>query len=309
MEEKQFVFITKDSVEIQAYKWLPQNNTPVRGIIQLAHGMAEHALRYRHFARFLNGNGFVVYAHDHRGHGQTSKSNLDIGFFDYKDGWFKVVGDMHQLTMQIKTEYPDLPVFIFGHSMGSLLTRTYIALHPNEVTACVLSGTSGNPGIIRILAKLIIFVYKTFKGKRARVKLLDTMSFGAFNSKVKNPVTKFDWLSTDASEVQKYIEDPWCGSLFSIQFFDDLIIGLSWINKKKNIKKVPANFPLLFISGSEDPVGEFEKGVLSAAKTYKNAGIKRVDVKLYKGKRHELVNEVNKQEVFSDVLEWLNENI
>ncbi|MDD3877253.1 MAG: alpha/beta hydrolase [Bacteroidales bacterium] len=306
MTEQIFSFAGKDNMEIVTYKWLPENVNEAKGVVQIAHGMAEHAARYAQFAQFLNSHGYIVYANDHRGHGKTAKSVRDIGFFGESNGWFTVVDDMHVLTELINKAHPDLPVYIFGHSMGSLLTRTYIALYPNAVKACVLCGTTGNPGIIRYIAMAIIYFYKTVKGKRARVKLLDTMSFGAFNKKIKKPVTQFDWLSTDPEEVNKYLDDPLCGVLFSVKFFEDLLTGLEFIFKKKYIQRIPKDFPLFFISGSDDPVGEFEKGVINAHNSYINEGLRNTTLKFYKNKRHELINETNREEVYTDVLNFLN---
>ena len=309
MISQTFTFTTADNVEIFTHKWLPDSEIQLKGIIQIAHGMAEHSARYSHFADFLTQNGFVVFANDHRGHGMTIKNENDMGFFANKEGWFKVVDDMYTLTQLITKEYPALPLFIFGHSMGSFLTRTYICNYPKLVQGVILSGTGGSPGIIRYIAKLIVFLFKNFKGKRARVKLLDSMSFGEFNKRIKNHKTPFDWLSTDENEVQKYINDPFCGKLFTVKFFDDLLTGLGYIFKKKNMRNISKTLPVLLISGSEDPVGDFGKGVTSSFKKYKKIGIKDISMTLYPGLRHEIINEVEKEKVFADVLNWLNKHI
>jgi len=309
MISQTFSFTTNDKVEIFTYKWLPDDEKPLKGIIQIAHGMAEHAARYNHFAEFLTQNGFIVYANDHRGHGKTIKDENDMGYFASKNGWFKVVDDMFTLSLLITEEYPSLPLFIFGHSMGSFLTRTYVCKHPKALQGIILSGTGGNPGIVRYVAKSIVFLYKNFKGKRARVKLLDKMSFGEFNKRIKNYKTPFDWLSTDEREVQKYINDPLCGKLFTVKFFDDLLTGLGFIFRKKNIRNISKELPVLFISGNEDPVGDFGKGVTSSFKKYKKSGIKDVSMKLYPVMRHEIINEIDKEKVFGDVLDWLNKHV
>ena len=309
MKTQVFSYSSLENVSINTCKWLPDEEICIKGIIQIAHGMAEYAERYSHFAEFLTQNGFVVFANDHRGHGKTALNQSEIGYFSFENGWFKVVNDMYTLTQIIKKEYPSLPVFIFGHSMGSFLTRTYICKYPKLINGVILSGTGGNPGIIRLIAKLIVFLYKNFKGKRARVKLLDKMSFGAFNKKIKNPKTAFDWLNTDENEVQKYINDPLCGALFTVKFFDDLLTGLGFIFKKKNMRNIPVELPILFISGNEDPVGDFGKGVKSSFKIYKKLGIKDINMTLYPEMRHEIVNEPKNEIVFNDVLSWLNKHI
>jgi len=309
MKTQVFSFSSSENISVNTNKWLPDEGLHIKGVIQLAHGMAEYAERYAHFAEFLTQHGFLVYANDHRGHGKTAVNESEIGYFSSENGWFKVVDDMYALTKIIKQEYPSLPVFIFGHSMGSFLTRTYICKYPKAINGVILSGTGGNPGIIRHIAKLIVFVCKNFKGKKARVKLLDTMSFGAFNKKIKSPKTAFDWLNTDESEVRKYIEDPLCGALFTVKFFDDLLTGLGFIFRKKNMRNIPLHLPILLISGSEDPVGDFGKGVKSSFKIYKKLGIKDINMTLYPEMRHEIVNEQKKEIVFNDVLAWLNKHI
>ncbi len=305
MHTETFYFKNADNIDIHTYCWLPENNITRLGVLQIAHGMAEHAKRYQDFANFLTQNGFIVYANDHRGHGKTIKQENDMGFFALRNGWFKVVEDMKKLTHIIKEKHPELPVFIMGHSMGSLLTRTYICNPDIKPKAVVLSGTAGSPGMIRYLAKFIVLLFKNFKGKRARVKLLDKMTFGEFNKKIKNPKTTFDWLNTDETEVQKYINDPLCGQLFTVQFFDDLLNGLGYIFNKKNITNITKDLPLLIISGKEDPVGDFGKGPQKSFKIYKKAGINNISMKLYTDMRHEIINEINKEIVYNDILNFL----
>jgi len=305
MIAESFYFKTKDNIEIFTHCWKPEiNNKPI-AVLQIAHGMAEYAERYKHFAEFLTEKGIIIYANDHRGHGKTAKELKEHGFFALNNGWHKVVDDMKILSQIIKEKHPELPFFIFGHSMGSLLTRTYICNSIIIPKGIILSGTSGNPGIIRFVAKFIVFLFKNFKGKRARAKLLDKMTFGEFNKKIKKPKTPFDWLNTDEGEVNKYINDPLCGQLFTVQFFDDLLTGLGYIFNKKNIALIPKDLPLLMISGKEDPVGDFGKGVEKSYKLYKKAGLKNLTITLYPAMRHEIINEKNKLTVYNDIYNFL----
>jgi len=299
-------FLAADGTEIYYYEWLPELHIPIKGIVQIAHGMAEHAQRYHDFAHFLNEKGFVVYANDHRGHGQTAKNKNDIGYFASNKGWFTVVDDMNILSLFIKSKWEHKPLFLFGHSMGALLSSTYITQHAQNIKGLILCGLSGTPGIIKYLAFLIIFIAKILKGKKGRVKLLDTMSFGAFNKKIKNPKTPFDWLSTDAAEVDKYIKDPLCGTLFTVQFFDDLLKGISYNYTKNNALRIPKTLPIYMISGTHDPVGEFTKGVKKAHKFYLKAGLTHLSLKFFANKRHELINESHKIEIYNDIHNWLN---
>lgn len=301
MIASEFTFDTADKTQIKVYKWIPEN-VAVKGVVQIAHGMAEHAERYAHFAEFLTSQGFAVYANNHRGHGKNS----DMGFFASQNGWFIVVDDIHILSQLIAREYTDKPLFILGHSMGSLLTRTYICNYSRDVKGVILSGTAGSPGIVGPLAKFIVFICRILKGKHGRVRLLDNMSFGSFNNKIKKPRTRFDWLSTDTAVVDKYVADPLCGGLFTVQFFCDLLTGLSFIFKNNNLKKIRPDLPVLLISGSQDPVGDFGKGVKQTLKKFKKNGITNVQMKLYEDFRHEILNEVNKEWVYNDIAGWLN---
>jgi len=301
-----FTFNSIDNSCINAFKCMPDTGIPPKGIVQIAHGMAEHAERYLHFAAFLTQNGYIVYANDHRGHGKNIIHKEDMGYFAREHGWFKVVDDMHNLTSIIKNDYPDVPVFILGHSMGSLLIRTYICKFPKAVQGVILSGTAGSQGALHYMAILIVAILKLFKGGRGRAKLLDDMSFGSFNKKIKNPRTKFDWLSKDTSIVDKYIEDPACGGLFTVQFFADLLTGLSFIFNKKNLMRMHKDMPVFFVAGAEDPVGNFGKGVEESFKLFKKAGLRYVELKIFDNMRHEILNEIEKDIVYDAVLEWLN---
>lgn len=306
MKADTFHFETPSGMPIHTYRWLPEENLPIRAVIQIAHGMAEHAERYANTAQVLTSHGYAVYANDHRGHGYTANKPEDIGYFAPNHGWLEVTKDMHTLTDIIKEAHPGIPVYILGHSMGSLLTRTYICLYPNAVNGVILSGTAGNPGLVRPVAQLIVFLSKIFRGSRARVKLLDNMSFGSFNNRIKKPKTRFDWLSVNTSNVENYISDPLCGQLFTVSFFGDLLYGLGFIFNRNNIRRIPINLPMLFISGNEDPVGDFGKGVQQSFALYRKCGLLNTEIKLYKGLRHEILNETNNDIVILDILSWLD---
>lgn len=302
-----FTFKNSDNQKIFVHKWLPE--TEIKAVVQISHGMAEHSARYKDIATFLTNDGYAVYANDHRGHCRNVNSVEEQGFFDYKDGWLKVAGDMHQLTEIIKEENPNKKVFILGHSMGSLLTRTYITLFPNLVNGVILSGTSGESGMLIKAGKFISKFIGVFKNHKAPSKLLDNMSFGKFNSYFKPNRTKFDWLSRDNENVDKYVNDQFCGAVFSNRFFYDMSWGIDYINQKENIAKISKDLPVFLISGDKDPVGNFTKGVIKVYDTYKSLGIKDLKLKTYKDARHEIINEINRNEVYFDILKWLNEKV
>ena len=305
MTKKTFTFTTPDNKKIFVYEWLPDGKP--KACIQISHGMAEHAKRYNEFALELNKAGFAVYANDHRGHGRTAEKLENLGFFAEKDGWFKVVQDMKQLTDIINKENPTIPIFLFGHSMGSLLIRTYVMKNNSEnIAGIILSGTSGEAGFIVNAGKFLAKTIGTFKGKTAPSKLLDNMSFGKFNKPFKPNRTKFDWLSRDNENVDKYVNDPFCGTVFTNRFFYDMLTGVSFINKSENINKINSSLPIYLLSGTKDPVGDFGKGVEKVFNIYKNIGIENIKMKLYQNGRHENINETNRKEIYKDVIEWIN---
>ncbi|GAB6269196.1 MAG: alpha/beta hydrolase [Smithella sp.] len=309
MKSETFTFKASDGVQIFTYKWMPDEASVVKGAVQIAHGMAEHAARYERFAEALTKAGYAVYANDHRGHGKTAGSQEEIGCFADENGWEKVVEDMHTLTSIIKKDYPKKPFFLFGHSMGSFLSRHYSMLYGNELSGLVLSGTGGDPGIIGKIGLLIAKMDARIHGKKAKSEIMNKLSFGAFNGAFKPNRTDYDWLSRDNAEVDKYISDPLCGTVFTAGFFCEMLGGIGYINKKENIAKIPKNLPIYIFSGAKDPVGASTKGVTQVYKTLKAAGLGDLTLKFYEDGRHEMLNEINRDEVFSDVIGWLNKHI
>ncbi len=203
MKKDTFSFKAADGLQIFTYRWKPDNTADIKGAIQIAHGMAEHAARYERFADALTKAGYVVYANDHRGHGKTAGSVEKLGYFADEMGWEKVVVDMHTLTGIIKKENPKKPVFLFAHSMGSFLSRYYSMHYGSELSGFVISGTAGDPGALGKVGMLVALIEAKIRGKKAQSKLLDKLSFGAFNNAFKPNRTAFDWLSRDNAEVDK----------------------------------------------------------------------------------------------------------
>lgn len=309
MISNDFKFLTEDKTEIFTYKWLPDDDKKIKAIVQIVHGMAEHAGRYGKLADFLTSNGFAVYANDLRGHGKTAGSEDNIGFFAEKNGWNLVVNDEFELTQIIKKENPGFPIYLIGFSMGTLIIRDYIFTHSDYVNGVILSGTSCDPGVMANLGKLIAKWQIKKNGFKAKSPLLDKLSFGKFNSYFKPNRTPFDWLSTNRENVDRYIADPYCGSVFSAGFFYDLIYGVKKVDLFENIEKVSKNMPILLISGEKDPVGDFTKGVMKVFNAYKKAKITDVNYKFYQGFRHEIVNETDRNVVYKDIADWLNKHI
>jgi len=304
-----FTFKGTDKKEIFAHKWLPENESNLKAVVQIAHGMAEHSARYKGFAKKLTANNFGVYANDHRGHGQTAGTVENLGYFDDGNGWDLVVGDMNQLTNIIKKNHSDIPVFLFGHSMGSFLSRDYMFTYGGNTAGVILSATAGDPGLLGRLGIIISKIESTIKGKKTQSPLMDKLSFGSFNKIFKPNRTDFDWLSRDDTEVDKYVDDPFCGTVFKAGFFNDLLNGIQKINNYSNIQNIPKDLPVYLFAGSDDPVGDFTKGVKKVYKNFENAGIKDLSIKFYENGRHEMLNEINRDEVTHDIINWYESHL
>lgn len=304
MKKEVHSFVTQDGVEIKYLRWLPE--TKPRAVLQIIHGMAEHASRYDEFARFLNEKGYAVYASDHRGHGLTAGCDENTGHFADSDGWNLVVNDCKKLYEIVKSEQAELPVFLLGHSMGSFIARDIILQISNNFKGVILSGTSWNPCFLLLFGKIVAKIQKLFSGKKHRSKLLNNLSFGSFNSKFKPNRTPFDWLSRVPEFVDRYVKDEYCGFVCTAGFFDDLFGGIIKIQKNKVIKKTPSNLPVLLACGENDPVGNFTKGVKQVYKAYKNCGVKDIELKIYFQGRHEILNETNRKEVYGNMLKWMD---
>ncbi len=274
----------------------------VRGIVQIAHGIAEHVERYDDFARFLAENGFVVFANDHLGHGKSINDESELGFFAETGGWEMAVEDMRKLHDIAAAQFPELPYFLFGHSMGSFLARTYIIYFRSGLNGVILSGTGQQPKALVVGGKLLGKLEMNKKGAKYKSETLNNLAFGKYNDGFDTPRTISDWLSRDEAEVDKYIADPLCGYIPSAGLFHDMMCGIEFISKPRNVQRMKKDLPVYFMSGDADPVGENGKGVLRAYKSFLAAGMKDVAMKLYHEGRHEMLNELNKEEVYKDIL-------
>lgn len=292
---------------IHALKCVPDSKP--RAVVQIAHGIAEHIDRYRPFMEFLADNGFVVAGNDHLGHGKSIRVPGEQGFFAEKDGWWRVVDDMDKLHDIMSNEYPELPYVLFGHSMGSFLTRTYLIKHPDKYDGVILSGTGHQSPALVLSGNAAASVMAKLNGAMGDGSKLDSLAFGTYLNKIENPRTKFDWLSRDTEQVDKYIADPLCGFVGKIGLYRDMMQGIKFITDKKNIAQMNKEKPVYFMSGDGDPVGDYGKGVERAYKAFCDAGLHDVFMRLYPGGRHEMLNETNKEQVYQDILSWLNEKI
>lgn len=295
-----FTFTDPDGFEVFVYKWAPSD--PARAVVQIAHGGVEHALRYQRVAEFLNGHGYVVYANDHRAHGKTA-GTLDQAGKAGNDGWNGIVRDFKQLTDIVKDENPGLPVFVLGHSLGSIVAQQYMGQHGDGVAGVILSGTFGTLGDTSELMMAIDHAMAT-GGPDAPSEVIAGM-FGAFNEPFDGE-TGFEWLSRDEVEVQKYVDDPWCGTFpLSNEFVRDFFVGMEEIWRPENEAKIPKTLPVYVISGDQDPAGGFTETAKVLVDRYEALGLNDLTYKFYPEARHEILNETNRDEVHTDIFNWL----
>ena len=280
-----------------------------RAVVQIVHGIAEHMERYDEFMQFLASNGILAVGCDHLGHGKSAASPDELGLFAEQDGWSYVLKDIDKLRDKIREEYHDLPYVFFGHSMGSFLTRNYIIDNPHKYDAVIISGTGHQPLPVVLGGYAMASLAVKFSGPRSIGYTLNDVAFGAYNKGFDNPRTKFDWLSRDNAIVDKYIEDPLCGFVATVSLFRDMMGGIKYITNQNNIDRMNKDIPVYFMSGKEDPVGENGAGVTRAYNAFAKAGIKDVFMRLYPGGRHEMLNETNKEDVYRDILNWLDEKL
>ena len=270
------------------------------GIFQIAHGVAEHIMRYDDFARFLASNGFVVVGNDHLGHGLSAKSIDDLGYFADKDGDVRLVDDMHILHNIMAKRYPELPYFLFGHSMGSFCARVYAADFGEELSGVIFCGTGETPSAAVIGEEPMKFLTEKL-GEKSKFNLLAAM--GKFTSG-KNS-SKNDWLSFNKENIENYEADPLCGFALTMAGSRDMLSLVNTACRKEWASNVPVGLPILLVSGAKDPVGFNGKGVINVCDNLEEAG-HTPEIILYPGMKHEILNEEEHQKVYDDILSWLN---
>ncbi|MFJ4054350.1 lysophospholipase [Pseudomonas sp. NPDC089743] len=288
---------------LYVHQWLPA--TPVKAVVLLAHGMAEHGGRYQHLGQALSAAGYALLAADLRGHGRTAEQG-SLGLFARQHGWNAVVNDLALLTQHIGQQFPSAPLFLFGHSMGSYIAQAYLMHHSGSVHGAILSGSNFQPPALYRLARLIARLEAWRQGPQGKSALIEWLSFGSFNNAFKPNRTPFDWLSRDPDEVDRYVSDPLCGFRCSNQLWLDLLLGLAQISQAKNLAQIDPNLPLLVIGGECDPVSA-GKRLTHLADALRATGNRHVQLRVYPKARHEVLNELNRDEVTADILAWLEQ--
>lgn len=301
----EFYFPSSDGrTLIHVNQWTPLGG-PIAGVVQIAHGVAEYGARYEPFARFLCGHGFAVVANDHLGHGKSLVEDCPMVYFGDENGWRHAVEDMEELRRRTAKVFPGVPYYLFGHSMGSFLSRTHLIRYPGRLDGCVLCGTGHMSPALIAGGKLIADREIKRLGRKAYSAKADQLAFGAYNKPFAPNRTRFDWISASEANVDAYIADPLCGGDTTLGLFRDMLGGLGIITKQANIERMDKDLPVLFIAGDQDPVGEMGKGVRRAYQAFRKAGVRDVSIKLYHGLRHEILNEASRRYVYQDVLDWL----
>ena len=306
--KEKFSFASSNGINTINGFVIRKENAPYKAIIQISHGMTEYAERYEPFMNFMAENGFVMVAHDHLGHKNSVNSKEELGFFASVDGYKCVLSDLATTAGRMKKSFPQLKLFLLGHSMGSFYARAFGAKYPHLVDGLLISGTgSSNPmaGPGLLILKLMI----KFKGEKYRSKPFAKLAFSNYLDKIENPKSSRDWLTRDEVVIEKYGKDEYCRFIFTVSGYKDLLTIINVCNSKECFEKTKKDIPYYIFSGDMDPVGDWGKGVREVYDNYLKNGVKDVTLKLYEGGRHEMLNEINKDEVYSDLLNWVESKI
>ena len=284
----------------------PGSEAP-KAVIQIVHGMAEYIDRYDDLAEYLVSRGFVVCAEDHIGHGKSAASAQEYGHMPAHGGKGILLGGVHTLYRMVHELFPDAPYVLYGHSMGSFITRCYIARYGDELAATVLSGTGNVAAPLSKFGRTLARMLAAIRGEKHRSGFIDNMGAGAYGKRIENARTNLDWLSTDDAVVDSYIADELCGFMFTVGGYATLLDLTAEVVTPECAAKVPKELPVLLVAGDGDPVGDMGKGVRAAAQLLRDAGVQRVDCKIYKGMRHEIHNEIGHEQVYDDVVSWIED--
>lgn len=304
----EFYFPSKDgNTEIHTIEWKPEKE--VRAVLQISHGMVEYIGRYEEFAQFLCDRGYYVVGNDHLGHGKSVQAKSEYGFFNEKYGNVCVLSDMHTLRQRTMKKYPQVPYFMLGHSMGSSLLRQYVQMYGNGLSGVVLMGAVSDHKKAELLfGKRLCRVLAAFRGWHYRSRLVDNLAIGSYNKKFRPARTRADWITSDHDRLEAYASDPFCSFTFTVNAYYNMFLGMIKMQRKEGVYMIPKSLPVLFVSGADDPVGGFGKGVRRIYEKYRAAGIQDVTLRLYTGDRHEILNETDREQVYKDLYGWLEDH-
>ncbi len=307
MRTQELDLTAADGKRIAAYLWTPEKAP--KAVVQIVHGMAEHAKRYAPLAQVLTGAGYAVIAHDQRGHGRTMADPGEQGHFADRDGWRLVLEDVELVRRRAVEAFPGLPMCLLGHSMGSSVAQSYVAAHPGAHQALVLSGASESGGPLVTAGLIVAKLERMRQGARGRSPIVAAMSFGTWNKTVSPRRTEFDWLSRDPAVVDAYIADPLCGFRCTNQLWIDLLGAVSRASTPEALAAWPKALPIYVIAGSRDPVSRATSALVTLLEKYREAGLTDVTHEFYPDARHEVFNETNRNEVAAKLVAWLDSHV
>ncbi|MCI8484653.1 MAG: alpha/beta hydrolase [Lachnospiraceae bacterium] len=308
MKKRTFKFSSADKkTKIYAVKWEPKGE--IKGILQISHGMVEYVERYEKFAEFMTQQGFMVVGNDHLGHGNSVTSPERWGYFAPERGSDIVVKDLEHLRSIIQREYPGLPYFFLGHSMGSFMLRKYLSKYSAGLHGAIIMGTGNQSNGATMMGKAVCRILAVFRGWEYRSKLVDKLVFSGNNKRFQKEPQANGWLTKDKEIVKAYNSDPKCTFHFTLNGFYNLFDTIYYVSQPANINGIPRNLPILLVSGKDDPVGNYGAGVKAVYETYKRMGIKDITYRLYPGDRHEILNELDKEQVYEDIYQWIQARI
>lgn len=306
----EFTFLSTDGkTQLHGMRWEPEGGS-IRAVLQICHGVAEHIARYDAFARYLNGLGIAVVGHDHLGHGLSLPEGGTPVYFGAGNTWNTVVDDIYVLHQRIRLWYPDVPLCIMGHSMGSFLTRTYLIRYPGTVKAAIIMGTGWQPKAVIAGGMAVAKAVGAVVGENGTSDLVTNLAFGAYNKLFAPNRTSCDWLSADEGNVDAYMADPLCGADATVGLFRQMLSGIRFNQKLSNLRQMDPRIPVLFVAGEKDPVGDCGNGVRRTYQEFRRAGVQDCTLKLYPGLRHEILNEkAQQQQIFEDIGQWLTSKL
>lgn len=299
-------FLSNDHITlIHAVKWVPEGE--VKAILQISHGMCEFVERYDAFAEYLAKRGIMVVGNDHLGHGESVRSKEEYGYFAEENGNCTLIRDLHRLRRMVQENYPQVPYFLLGHSMGSFLARQYICCFGKGLAGVVIMGTGYHSARKMKLGMAVCRLLAGMKGWRCRSRLVDSLAFGGYHRGMKDSRTGKDWLTKDEKIVDDYLADERCTFRFTLNAYYNMFLGIYKLANEGYLQKMPKNLPVLFVAGEEDPVGARGKGVLKVYGQFKELGMRNVKCRLYPGDRHEILNETDREKIYGELYTWISE--
>ncbi len=308
VKKEEFTFDSRDGQsKIHVLRWVPEGK--VICILQIVHGMAEYIERYEEMAQYFAGKGILVTGDDHLGHGRSVAKGGTYGYFCSQDPATVVVRDVHRLKKMTQEDYPGIPYVILGHSMGSFITRNYLFRYGTGIQGAIICGTGSQPALLVKFSRGLAALQGLIFGQKHVAKMIDKLAFGNYNKMVTDQRTAFDWLCRDEKAVDAYIKDPLCGFTFTVNGFKTLFTLIDRLNKAENLQNMPKDLPVFFIAGDKDPVGNYGEGVKQAYESFEKAGMERLALKLYPEDRHEILNELDKYQVYDDLYPWIVERV